>query len=114
MFIDFMRGISAVSSVSPFTYLVPVVITRYLANMTYNENETAHLNCDATGVPIPTISWSYNKVAIKHDGQKYILANGGRSLTIQRLSYYDIGEYSCTMSNTVNQLNTTGTLMVNG
>ena len=109
-----MQWISAASSASPLSYLVPVVITRYLANLTYNENETAHLNCDASGIPTPTISWSYNDVTIKHDGQKYILANGGRNLTIQWLSYYDIGGYACTMSNTVNQLNTSATLTVNG
>ena len=71
------------------------------------------LSCDASGVPPPHFRWFFNELTITPT-VKHVFANNDRELTINHVSYYDIGEYVCTMSNAVNQLNSSATLSVNG
>ena len=85
---------------------------------TDNEGDTASFTCQATGEPVPTISWYFNDVpvdvtnTVKYDvlstlpGQSYIRVNNVQSS--------DVGTYTCNATNVVSSDTSSGVLTVNG
>ena len=79
--------------------LVPAEITSHPSeSIQVNVGESITLVCEATGVPLPTIRWSYpssvnRRVDIASDER------GHSRLTVMDAAVADMGTYSCTASN---------------
>ncbi|XP_045870729.1 neural cell adhesion molecule 1 isoform X12 [Meles meles] len=84
--------------------------------ITYVENQTAMeleeqvtLTCEASGDPIPTITWRTSTRNISSeektlDGHLVVHSHARvSSLTLKSIQYTDAGEYVCTASNTIGQ-----------
>uniref|UniRef100_A0A8C0N1P8 Neural cell adhesion molecule 1 n=1 Tax=Canis lupus familiaris TaxID=9615 RepID=A0A8C0N1P8_CANLF len=84
--------------------------------ITYVENQTAMeleeqvtLTCEASGDPIPTITWRTSTRNISSeektlDGHIVVRSHARvSSLTLKSIQYTDAGEYICTASNTIGQ-----------
>ncbi|XP_021552255.1 neural cell adhesion molecule 1 isoform X4 [Neomonachus schauinslandi] len=84
--------------------------------ITYVENQTAMeleeqvtLTCEASGDPIPTITWRTSTRNISSeektlDGHMVVRSHARvSSLTLKSIQYTDAGEYICTASNTIGQ-----------
>ncbi|NXR06220.1 NCAM1 protein, partial [Semnornis frantzii] len=84
--------------------------------ITYVENKTAMeleeqitLTCEASGDPIPSITWRTSTRNISSeektlDGRMVVRSHARvSSLTLKEIQYTDAGEYICTASNTIGQ-----------
>uniref|UniRef100_A0A8C6FZA9 Neural cell adhesion molecule 1 n=1 Tax=Moschus moschiferus TaxID=68415 RepID=A0A8C6FZA9_MOSMO len=84
--------------------------------ITYVENQTAMeleeqvtLTCEASGDPIPSITWRTSTRNISseektQDGHMVVRSHARvSSLTLKSIQYTDAGEYVCTASNTIGQ-----------
>ena len=82
----------------------------------HNEEEQVSFTCQATGEPVPTISWYYNN---------FLLTNGttetsvntttiSSTLTIMSVESSDVGTYTCNATNVVSTDTSSGVLTVNG
>ncbi|XP_064029294.1 neural cell adhesion molecule 1 isoform X7 [Pogoniulus pusillus] len=84
--------------------------------ITYVENKTAMeleeqitLTCEASGDPIPSITWRTSTRNISNeektlDGRMVVRSHARvSSLTLKEIQYTDAGEYICTASNTIGQ-----------
>ncbi|XP_006890848.1 PREDICTED: neural cell adhesion molecule 1 isoform X3 [Elephantulus edwardii] len=84
--------------------------------ITYVENQTAMeleeqvtLTCEASGDPIPSITWRTSTRNISNeektlDGHMVVRSHARvSSLTLKSIQYTDAGEYICTASNTIGQ-----------
>jgi hypothetical protein len=69
------------------------------------------IKCDATGDPIPTISWNDGgRRPMTNTSRIHILPSGALHFTQMRSG--DIGEYTCTASNNCNNPETAKTKLV--
>ena len=98
-------------------YLVgaPVLVI-FPRDKTVLENDVVSFRCFALATPSPSVQWAYNGSVISYGG-KYSLGNAGinfGALTVQNVSFYDRGEYTCSYSNTRGQLSASATLTVQG
>uniref|UniRef100_A0A8C9KFQ8 Neural cell adhesion molecule 1 n=1 Tax=Panthera tigris altaica TaxID=74533 RepID=A0A8C9KFQ8_PANTA len=82
--------------------------------ITYVENQTAMeleeqvtLTCEASGDPIPSITWRTSTRNISSEEKQIVSAHAPHarvsSLTLKSIQYTDAGEYICTASNTIGQ-----------
>ena len=90
-------------------------------NQTINEGGIASFNCQASGEPLPTISWYFNGVALDDSNTaKYtitdrLLPNANMSvLNIMDVESSDSGTYTCNATNVVSTDTSSGVLIVNG
>uniref|UniRef100_A0A665VTB7 Hemicentin-1 n=1 Tax=Echeneis naucrates TaxID=173247 RepID=A0A665VTB7_ECHNA len=60
------------------------------------------LNCEASGIPLPAISWLKDGRPIKATSSVRILS-GGRSLRLLHAAIEDAGRYTCIVSNTAGE-----------
>ena len=60
------------------------------------------LDCMATGVPTPTVTWSHNGVSIDTDNRLSIDTNG--ALRIMNAQMDDRGDYTCHANNGYHQI----------
>ena len=105
-----------------FYYAVPPAISLEVMDQAQNETNTASFTCQATGEPVPTISWYFNDVPLDAtDTKKYtvsvissnVTTNSGR-LTIVSVQSSDVGTYTCNATNVVSSDTISGVLTVNG
>ena len=85
-----------------------------------NEGDTSSFVCQATGEPVPTISWYYNG-ALLVDGREYMITEMllntttiSNTLTIMSVESSDVGTYTCNATNVVSSDTSSGVLTVNG
>ena len=84
---------------------------------------TAYFTCRATGNPIPTISWYFNSAPVTNDTNvdKYTISMMSLNTTTinSRLTIYyllssDVGTYTCSATNVVSTVTSSGVLTVEG
>ena len=85
-----------------------------------NEGDTASFTCQATGRPVPTISWYYNNTLFVN-GTEYMITEMSlntttisNTLTIMSVESSDVGTYTCNATNVVSSDTSSGVLTVNG
>lgn len=74
------------------------------------ENQTAELECQATGKPHPSISWYHNGHQLERDGKYRVLSNG--SLLVHRVTAEDSGAYVCVAENLAGRAETSVDLIL--
>ena len=89
--------------------------------MLENETNPTVFSCQATGEPVPSISWYFKGVMIDvADGSKYNISNilhgttVTSSLTINDAKSSDVGIYTCQAENIIGSDQSSGILTVNG
>ena len=104
-------------------HLVTSTISPEVIDQTQNEGGTASFTCQATGRPVPTISWYLNGTPVNNDTDvdKYdILETSVNTttisciLTIMDVESSDVGTYICNATNVVSSDTSSGVLTVNG
>ena len=98
----------------------PTIIQQVIDQI-QNEGDIASFACQATGEPVPTISWYFNDVPVDvTNSLKFnvvfamfatIIIN---SLRINNVQSYDVGTYTCNATNVVSSDTSSGVLTVNG
>ena len=102
-------------------YTAPVVDVG-LMNKTLSEGDTAFFTCQASGTPIPKISWYFNSAPVDMANTiKYMISEKSfnpttKNSTLNVLDVYssDIGEYTCNATNLVSSDTSSGILAVDG
>jgi len=99
-------------------------ISPEVINQTLNDGDTALFTCQATGNPIPNISWYFNGVPVKKDNAtKYNIMISEMSLnsiaksstlTIMNVQSPDIGTYTCEAINFASTDTSSGVLTIKG
>ena len=94
-------------------------------NQAQNKGDTASFTCQATGEPVPTISWYFNGTLLV-SGMEHMISmmllnttTNSSTLTIMNVQSSDVGTYTCNATNVgftnVVYTNTSyGILTVNG
>ena len=90
-------------------------------DQTQNETDTTSFTCQATGEPVPTISWYFNNVpvdvtyTVKYKIFLTVFTTSIlSSLRINNVQSSDVGTYSCNATNVVSSDTSSGVLTVNG
>ena len=90
-------------------------------NLLENETNSVTFNCQATGEPVPIISWYFNDDMINvSDTSKYNITSSVNEtsveslLTIANAQSSDIGTYTCYPKNILGTDRSSGTLTING
>ena len=87
------------------------------------EEDTVFFTCQATGEPVPTISWYFNGAPVNNytDVNKYNVMEMevnattiSSTLTIMNVGLSDVGTYTCNATNVVSSDTSSGVLTVNG
>ena len=103
-------------------HLVTSTISPEVMDQTQNEGGTASFTCQATGGPVPTISWYFNGAPVDEANMmKYIISMMSVNtttinsiLTIMSVESSDVGTYTCNATNVVSSETSSGVLTVNG
>ena len=104
-------------------HLVTSTISPEVMDQTQNEGGTASFTCQATGGPVPTISWYFNNNAAVDEANmmKYTISETSvntttinSTLTIMSVESSDVGTYTCNATNVVSSDTSSGVLTVNG
>ena len=89
-------------------------------DQTQNEGDTASFTCQATGEPVPTISWYFNGVLLVN-GMEHMISmmslnttTNSSTLTIMNVQSSDVGTYTCNATNVLSTDTSSGVLTVNG
>ena len=87
-------------------------------NRIRREQDDVTFSCFATGDPPPSINWRFNG-SILPENNKYSVGDiqDGRqfgSLTVRNLTYYDRGEYTCIVTNSIGSSDDSVVLSVQG
>ena len=103
--------------------LVAATISLEVLDQIQDEGTTASFTCQATGEPVPTISWYFNGTAVNNDTDvdKYDISETSVNtttinsiLTIMSVESSDVGTYTCNATNVVSSDTSSGVLTVNG
>ena len=102
-------------------YIVQAEIITNVSDLLENENNTVTFSCQATGQPVPTISWYFNDVMVNvSDTSKYNISSSVNEtvvksfLTITNAQSSDVGTYTCHAENIIGIDRSSGILTVNG
>ena len=68
-------------------------------NKTQREGDNVTLSCNATGNPVPSISWTKDGSAIS--SPRISLSSDGTQLTITNVNRDDRGDYKCVTNNSI-------------
>ena len=87
-----------------------------------NEGNTISFTCQATGEPVPTITWYFNGAPVDEaNTMKYTISmmslnitTNSSTLTIMNVQSSDVGTYTCNATNLVSTDTSSGVLTVNG
>ena len=89
--------------------------------MLENETNPITFSCQATGEPVPIISWYYNGLMINvSDESEYNVSSSMNDivitsyLTIMNAQSYDVGIYTCEAENFIGNDSSSGVLTING
>ena len=86
------------------------------------EGGIASFTCQATGEPVPTISWYFNGIPLA-DGATHTISETSvnttsttinSTLKIMSVESSDVGTYTCNATNVVSSDTSSGVLTVNG
>ena len=91
-------------------------------DQTQDEGGTTSFTCQATGEPVPTISWYFNGDPVDEANMmKYTISTVSlnsttinNTLTIMSVQSSDVGTYTCNATNVVSSDTSSGVLTVNG
>ena len=104
-----------------FMYIVQAEITDGIIDILDNETNLIIFSCQATGEPIPTISWHFNGAMINVSStSKYNISNTSNgamvtsALAIVNAQSHDVGTYTCYAENIIGTDSSSGILTVNG
>ena len=106
-----------------FTFnLVQSEIVADLIDHVTNETYPAVFTCQATGEPVPNISWYFNGVMINvSDTNKYMIMSASlntttteNTLIVYSVTSSDVGTYTCNATNIIGDDQSFGILTVNG
>ena len=100
--------------------LVAPMINSEVMDETQNEGDTVSFSCQATGEPVPTISWYFNGNLLVN-GMEHMISmmslnttTISSTLTIMNVQSSDVGTYTCNATNVVSSDTSSGVLTVNG
>jgi len=90
-------------------FIVSPEIISDVVDSTDEGRDLATFTCQATGEPVPTISWYFNDVMINvSDASKYMIMSTSINttttenvLTVCNLTSSDVGTYTCNATNTL-------------
>ena len=93
-----------------------------MIDQTQDEGDNALFACQATGEPVPTISWYFNGAPVNEANTlKYTIemislntTTISNTLTIMSVESSDVGTYTCNATNRVSTDTSSGILTVNG
>ena len=104
-------------------YTVIPNINQNVSNKTINETQSVNFTCEATGKPIPNVSWYFSGVMINvsDNSSKYMIISRSvnittteNTLTVYNVTSSDVGTYSCSATNVLGNDSTSGLLQLNG
>ena len=95
--------------------VAPAVLSE-IVDSTDEGRDVANFTCEATGEPIPDISWYFNGVMIDmSDTNKYRIESRSintttteNTLTVYNVTSYDVGTYTCNATNIIGTANSHG------
>ena len=99
------------------------MISSEVSDQVEDEGNTVSFTCQATGEPVPTISWYFNGAPVNNDTDvnKYNVMEMevntttiNSTLTIMNVESSDVGTYTCNATNVVSSDTSSGVLTVNG
>ena len=98
-------------------------ISQSISDETINATQSINITCEATGEPVPDISWYFNDVMINvsDNSSKYMIVSRSlnittteNTLTVYNVTSSDVGTYTCNATNLVGNDSDSGHLQVNG
>ncbi|XP_060933914.1 hemicentin-1 [Limanda limanda] len=78
---------------------VPPVISSRGGTVTVVVNEAARLQCEATGVPVPSLTWLKDGSPVASVSHGIQVLSGGRVLSLSSAQVSDTGRYTCVAVN---------------
>ena len=90
----------------------PPVLETNLKNETVNEGSKVTFQCNATGNPSPTLSWTKDGNLINQSSNNIVFSQDSQTLTINNVQRNDAGFYVCNATNNVNYVSASGHLNV--
>uniref|UniRef100_A0A452FS37 Hemicentin-1 n=1 Tax=Capra hircus TaxID=9925 RepID=A0A452FS37_CAPHI len=84
-------------TISLTVHVLPT-FTELPGDVSLNKGEQLRLNCKATGIPLPKLTWTFNNNIIP---AHFDSVSGHSELVIERISKEDSGTYVCTAENSV-------------
>ena len=103
-----------------FSSVVTPTISPEVMNKIQDEGDTASFTCQATGEPVPIISWYFNSALLADGATHTILETSvntttiNSTLTIISVESSDVGTYTCNATNVVSSDTSSGVLTING
>lgn len=99
----------------------PVIYVEVI-NKTLNEGETTFFTCQATGSPIPKISWYFNDVPVNENNtmkhriseMSFNPTTKNSTLEILKVDSSNIGVYTCNATSRISSDTSSGMLAVKG
>ena len=82
-----------------FLFIVAPLITTQPQSEPVSEGKNVTLSCNASGNPVPAISWTRDGSLVSSGDQRISFEAGNRGLTITNVSRVDSGEYRCVADN---------------
>ena len=97
-------------------HLVIRDISPEVMDQTLDKGDTASFTCQATGEPVPTISWYFNSTPVDEANTMMSLNTNtiSNTLTIMNVQSSYVGTYTCNAANVVSSDTSSGVLTVNG
>jgi len=106
---------------STASHLFVAIIVVGVKDQTQDEDDSVDFTCQATGKPVPSISWYFNDVPVNMSTDKYsittmsvnVTSNSSR-LVVNNVQSSDVGTYTCKATNILSTDISYGVLSVNG